>query len=176
MNIVESIQSALYERVVSPLGGMFAITWSLMHYEILMILFSKYDVTYKMQVVHESMVVDAVYRWEGWIAPWLAPLFEGLIIPVVFSFVGLGFYSALSILAFKISMSAKVELRNIKHKKEGEVIVTKSKYDRIVDFYNNKIDILRDRESRLEGDVNRLDGLHKKELEDFENKVLIKKN
>ena len=77
----------MYERVVSPLAGVFVMTWVIIHYDLIMMLMSKNDMMYKMQVIYECMVIDAKYNW------------------------GIG-----SLPAFSITARAKNELQEIKMK------------------------------------------------------------
>ncbi len=164
MDLVKSIQSVLYERIASPLAGIFILSWLAMHYDLVMMLMSKNDMVFKSELIHQHLIVNAKYNWGGWWCSWLAPYFYGLFLPLVISFVGLFFYSCCSIPAFWVQMFTKVTLQNIKIEKEGQVLVPRSKHEEICDKYKERIEELQDREIKNDNSMEKLKKLYQDAL------------
>lgn len=146
MDLVKSIQSTLYERVASPLAGIFLMSWVVMHYDLIMMLMSKNDMFYKTQIIYEYMVIDAKYNWGGWPLINAAPYWYGLFKPLLYSFMALISYSIISPMAFSISSwsTHRLQLTRRKYDKKTPVpaeklIEIQNKFDKKTDEYRENI-------------------------------------
>lgn len=168
MNLVQSIQSTLYERIVSPLAGIFILSWTVMHYDLVMMLMSKHDMIYKTQIVHEYMVIDAKNNWTHTYFVSLAPFWFGLLKPLIFSFFTLVTYSIISIPAFKISSEAKFRLLAIRRAYEQETPIEAGKHLEIVDIYKAKIQRFNEDSFKAEKDLENSRGLYQEAIKERE--------
>lgn len=163
MDLVKSIQSTLYERVVSPLAGIFVMSWVVMHYDLIMMLMSKNDMMYKTQMIYEYMVVDAKYNWGDWIFINAAPYWYGLFIPLLCSFIALISYSLISPLAFKISSWSKHRLQLIRRDYDKRTPVSAERFMEVEEKFNNQASSYREDTLKYEADVEHYKNIYQSE-------------
>jgi len=155
MDLIKSIQSTLYERIVSPLAGIFLMSWAAMHYELIMMLMSNIDMQSKTQYVYEWMVIDAKNNWREseWVE--LAPFYFGLWHPLLYSFIALSVYSFLSIPAYGISMSGKYALQWIRRLFDTATPVSAEMHQKVIGIYKERVRLLTEEsfknEEKMEG-------------------------
>jgi hypothetical protein len=114
MNLIQSIQSTLYERVVSPLAGVFLMSWAVMHYDLIMMLMSKNDMVFKIDLINQHLVLDAKNNWSGFEYVDYAPYYFGLIKPLLYSLLVLVIYPIFSVPAYLFSMTGRYALQRIR--------------------------------------------------------------
>lgn len=173
MNLIESIQSALYERVVSPLAGVFVGVWCVTHYEAIFILFSDFKVMEKLQFLNEYFVLDAKNKWSH--STWSnyfgvnsAPYYYGLIKPLTTSLVALGVFSFFSVPAYFISSYGKFLLKIIRRRFDEVTPIKASTHAVVVEKYKNQIAMLSEKEFKNEKDLDSYKDLYQKSIEEIE--------
>lgn len=173
MNLIESIQSALYERVVSPLAGVFVGVWCVTHYEAIFILFSDFKVMEKIQFLHEYFVLDAKNKWSqsnwsSFLGVHSAPYYYGLIKPLTTSLVALGVFSFFSVPAYFISMYGKFLLKKIRRVFDEITPIKASAHSLVVEKYKKEIAVLNEKEFKNEEDLDSYKELYRKSVEEIE--------
>jgi hypothetical protein len=107
MNLIQSIQSTFYERVVSPLAGIFLMSWAVMHYDLIMMLMSNNDMVFKINLINQYLILDAKNNWSGLGYVDYAPYYFGLIKPLLCSLLALAIYPIFSVPAYLFSMTGR---------------------------------------------------------------------
>lgn len=145
MELVKSIQSTLYERVVSPLAGVFLISWAIMHYDLIMMLMSKHDIMYKSQMIFEYMVIDSKNNWSGSEYVDYAPYYFALIKPLLYSLLALITYPIFSVPAYFFSMTGKYCLQRIRRLFDSHTPVSAKAFQEIQDLLDAQSSKYRER-------------------------------
>jgi hypothetical protein len=139
-----------------------------MHYDLIMMMMSKHDMIYKTQIVHEYMVIDAMNNWTHAYFVSVAPIWFGVLKPLIYSFFALVTYSIISIPAFKISSEAKFRLISIRRKYEQETPIEASKHMEIIDVYKAKIQRNNEDSFKIEKDLENSRGLYQEAIKERE--------
>ncbi len=176
MELVKSIQSMLYERIASPLASMFFLSWSIFHYELIMMMLSDLDMRSKTQFIYEWMIVDTKNNWGSGVFLGFAPYWYGLFKPILYSFVVLISYSLMSVPAYWISMKGRRFLQDVRRSFDNEAPVRAIVHHEIVEAYQKTIQGLNDAAFKSEKDMEAFRGLYQGVLKEKDMLLLASKS
>lgn len=112
--IAKTIRAQLYERVSSPLSGIFLLSWSLWNYQFLMVIFSGMITTEKIEYIHYSLY------FELW--PSIA---KGIFFPFLTTIILIFIYPVPARYVYEYTRKQQRKLKEIRHKIDDETPLTR---------------------------------------------------
>lgn len=112
-NSIDSIKSQLYQRAASPLIGSFFISWCIVNYKALLVMFSDNTYLQKFDYIETTLYPSVEYI-----------IFLGILSPLTISFIYIFLVPYPELLTFKYTLRRKQELIDAKQDIEKKTLLT----------------------------------------------------
>lgn len=143
--ISSSIKTALYERIRSPFIGTFILSWCLINYRIIFVLFSSGNYKDKFDYIdnfivtnwHDdlyracTLVDDQCFNLASWISPTIVTFIHYFAYPFIAAIFYITCVPAVSKFVYKITLNNNQKLKKIKDTVEENTLLTKEESDKL---------------------------------------------
>lgn len=113
-DIAKTVRAQLYERVSSPLSGVFLLSWSLWNYEFFIVIFSGMVTTEKINYIHYSLYFDL---WPS--------IAKGIVFPFITTVILIFIYPIPARYVYEHTRKQQRKLKEIRHKIDDETPLTR---------------------------------------------------